>query len=292
MTVWTTTRHAIDLATPRVMGIVNITPDSFSDGGRHSGTSSALVHCERLLKDGADILDIGGESTRPGSDPVSVEEELSRVLPVLRGALTLGVPVSVDTVKPEVMRAALDAGADIVNDVNGLRRPGAVEAVAAHPSCGICLMHMQGEPKSMQEHPHYDDVVADVARFLAERVATLAAHGVARGRLTLDPGVGFGKTVAHNFELLARQRELLALGVPLLAGWSRKSSLGAVTGRPVEQRLAASVAAALAAALQGASVLRVHDVAETVDALKVWRAAGLLPTGVEPASDQASQSGR
>ena len=292
MTVWTTTRYAIDLATPRVMGIVNLTPDSFSDGGRHAGTSAALAHCERLLKDGADILDIGGESTRPGSDPVPVDEELARVLPVLRGALALGVPVSVDTVKPEVMRAALETGADIVNDVNGLRRPGAVEAVAAHPSCGICLMHMQGEPKSMQEHPHYDDVVADVARFLAERVATLAEHGVARERLTLDPGVGFGKTAAHNFELLARQRELLALGVPLLAGWSRKSSLGAVTGRPVEQRLAASVAAALAAALQGASILRVHDVAETVDALKVWRAAGLLPAGTDRGSDQASQSVR
>jgi len=292
MTVWTTTRYGIDLATPRVMGIVNITPDSFSDGGRHAGTPAALVHCERLLKDGADILDIGGESTRPGSDPVPVEEELARVLPVLRGALTLGVPVSVDTVKPEVMRAALDLGADIVNDVNGLRQSGAMEAVAAHPSCGICLMHMQGEPKSMQEHPHYDDVVADVARFLAERIATLTARGVARERLTLDPGVGFGKTVAHNFELLARQRELLALGVPLLAGWSRKSSLGAVTGRPVEQRLAASVAAALAAALQGASILRVHDVAETVDALKVWRAAGLLPAGTDRGSDQASQSVR
>ena len=290
MTVWTTTRYGIDLATPRVMGIVNITPDSFSDGGRHAGTPAALVHCERLLKDGADILDIGGESTRPGSDPVPVEEELARVLPVLRGALTLGVPVSVDTVKPEVMRAALDLGADIVNDVNGLRQSGAMEAVAAHPSCGICLMHMQGEPKSMQEHPHYDDVVADVARFLAERIATLTARGVARERLTLDPGVGFGKTVAHNFELLARQRELLAFGVPLLAGWSRKSSLGAVTGRPVEQRLAASVAAALAAALQGASILRVHDVAETVDALKVWRAAGLLPAGTDRGSDQASQS--
>jgi len=292
MTVWTTTRYAIDLGTPRVMGIVNITPDSFSDGGRHAGTPAALAHCERLLKDGADILDIGGESTRPGSDPVPVEEELARVLPVLRGALTLGVPVSVDTVKPEVMRAALDVGADIVNDVNGLRQSGAMEAVAAHPSCGICLMHMQGEPKSMQEHPHYDDVVADVARFLAERIATLTARGVARERLTLDPGVGFGKTVAHNFELLARQRELLALGVPLLAGWSRKSSLGAVTGRPVEQRLAASVAAALAAALQGASILRVHDVAETVDALKVWRAAGLLPAGTDRGSDQASQSVR
>ena len=292
MTVWTTTRYAIDLATPRVMGIVNLTPDSFSDGGRHAGTSAALAHCERLLKDGADILDIGGESTRPGSEPVPVDEELARVLPVLRGALALGVPVSVDTVKPEVMRAALEVGADIVNDVNGLRRPGAVEAVAAHPSCGICLMHMQGEPKSMQEHPHYDDVVADVARFLVERIATLTARGVARERLTLDPGVGFGKTVAHNFELLARQRELLALDVPLLAGWSRKSSLGAVTGRPVEQRLAASVAAALAAALQGASILRVHDVAETVDALKVWRAAGLLPAGTDGGSDLASQSGR
>ena len=277
MTVWHTTRFAIDLATPRVMGIVNTTPDSFSDGGRHAGAAAALSHCERLLRDGAELLDIGGESTRPGSDPVPVEEELARVLPVLRGALSMGVPVSIDTVKPEVMRAALDLGVDIVNDVYALRRPGALEAVAAHPSCGVCLMHMQGEPKSMQDHPHYDDVAADVARFLAERVEALAARGVVRERLMLDPGYGFGKTVVHNFDLLARQRELLALGLPLLVGWSRKSSLGTVTGRPVDQRLAASVAAALAAALKGAAVLRVHDVAETVDALKVWRAAGLLP---------------
>lgn len=277
MTVWHTTRFAIDLATPRVMGIVNTTPDSFSDGGRHAGAAAALAHCERLVQDGAELLDIGGESTRPGSDPVPVEEELARVLPVLRGALSMGVPVSVDTVKPEVMRAALDLGVDILNDVYALRRPGALEAVAAHPSCGVCLMHMQGEPKSMQDRPHYDDVAADVARFLAERVQTLAARGVGRERLTLDPGYGFGKTVEHNFELLARQRELLALGLPLLVGWSRKSSLGSITGRPVDERLTASVAAALAAALKGAAVLRVHDVAETVDALKVWRAAGLLP---------------
>ena len=277
MTVWHTTRFAIDLATPRVMGIVNTTPDSFSDGGRHAGAAAALAHCERLLRDGAEILDIGGESTRPGSEAVPVEDELARVLPVLRGALSFGVPLSVDTVKPEVMRAALELGVDIVNDVYALRRPGALEVVAAHPSCGVCLMHMQGEPKSMQDRPHYDDVAADVARFLQERVDALAARGVARERLVLDPGYGFGKTVAHNFELLARQRELLTLGVPLLAGWSRKSSLGSITGRPVDQRLAASVAAALAAALHGARVLRVHDVAETVDALKVWRAAGLLP---------------
>jgi dihydropteroate synthase len=223
---------------------------------------------------------------------VPVEEELARVLPVLRGALSFGVPLSVDTVKPEVMRAALELGVDIVNDVYALRRPGALEAVAAHPSCGVCLMHMQGEPKSMQDRPHYDDVVADVARFLGERVEALTARGVARERLTLDPGYGFGKTVAHNVELLARQRELLALGLPLLVGWSRKSSLGSITGRPVDERLAGSIAAALAAALHGARVLRVHDVAETVDALKVWRAAGLLPPAPQAACAAPAAGGK
>lgn len=275
---WQTTRFRIDLARPQVMGIVNVTPDSFSDGGRHAEARTALRHCEQLLKEGADILDIGGESSRPGALALPLEEELSRVLPVVKEAVTLGVPVSVDTYKPKVMRAVLDLGADIVNDINALRAPGALQVVAAHASCGVCLMHMRGEPKSMQTDPRYDDVVGEVAQFLSARISTLSGAGVDRERIVLDPGIGFGKTVDHNFELLARQRELLVLGHALLAGWSRKSSLGAVTGRPVEDRLTASVAAALAAVQHGARIVRVHDVAATVDALKVWRRAGLPDT--------------
>lgn len=273
---WQTARYSLDLSLPKVMGIVNTTPDSFSDGGRHVGVRAALAHCETLLEQGADILDIGGESSRPGSDAVALDEELARVLPVLTGAARLGVPISVDTTKPEVMRAALELGCDIVNDINALRAPGALDAVAAHPNCGVCLMHMRGEPKSMQVDPHYGDVVTEVAEFLSERMRRLLERGVAVGRIALDPGIGFGKTAQHNFELLARQRELLALGAPLLAGWSRKSSLGLLTGRPVQERLAASLAAALAAVQHGARIVRVHDVAATVDALKVWRAAGLV----------------
>ncbi|PPE67713.1 dihydropteroate synthase [Caldimonas caldifontis] len=272
---WQTTRYDIDLSRPRVMGIVNITPDSFSDGGQHGDTRSALAHCEQLLREGADILDLGGESSRPGAEALPLEEELNRVLPVLREAVRLGVPVSVDTYKPEVMRAALDTGADIINDIFALRSPGAEAVVAEHPRCGLCLMHMQGEPRSMQAAPHYDDVVAEVHEFLRERAETLRIQGVAAARVVLDPGYGFGKSVEHNFELLRRQAELLALGYPVLAGWSRKSSLGAVTGRPVSGRLAASVAAALAAVERGARLVRVHDVAATVDALKVWSHAGL-----------------
>ena len=275
--IWQTTRFAIDLDEPRVMGIVNVTPDSFSDGGAHATPSAALAHCERLLKEGADILDIGGESSRPGALPVGVDEEWRRVQPVLAGAMKLGCPVSIDTVHAELMRSALDMGVDIVNDIHALRSPGAVDVVAAHSNCGVCLMHMRGEPRSMQADPAYEDVVAEVGAFLAERAHVLTERGVARQRIVLDPGIGFGKTVAHNFELLRRQRELLGLGHPLLVGWSRKSSLGAVTGRQAGERMAASVAAALAALAAGASVLRVHDVAATVDALKVWRAAGLLP---------------
>ncbi|MDQ5897480.1 MAG: dihydropteroate synthase [Pseudomonadota bacterium] len=273
--VWRTTRHAIDLGRVRVMGIVNATPDSFSDGGR--ALQASLQHCETLLAQGADILDIGGESTRPGSQPVPEDEEWARVAPVLRHALTLGAPVSIDTCKAGVMQRALDLGVDIVNDIAALRAPGAVEAVASHPSCGLCLMHMSGEPRTMQLAPRHDDVVAEVAAHLAGRVAELGRRGVARERIVLDPGIGFGKRVEDNFALISGQRALLALGLPVLAGWSRKSSLGAVTGRPVGERLAASVAAALAAAHCGARVVRVHDVAETVDALQVWSAAGLLP---------------
>jgi dihydropteroate synthase len=197
------------------------------------------------------------------------------VLPVLEGALKLGVPVSIDTVKPEVMKRALEHGADIVNDINALRLPGAVEAVAAHPDCGVCLMHMRGDPATMQQRPAYDDVVAEVSAFLHERLQALEGQGVAAERIVVDPGIGFGKSVEHNLELMRRQRELLALGRPLLLGWSRKSTLGALTGRPVEERLAASVAAALASVQLGARIVRVHDVAATADALKVWGAAGL-----------------
>ena len=271
---WQTTRFRINLTQVRVMGIVNVTPDSFSDGGRLAGAAAALGHCEQLLSEGADILDIGGESSRPGAQPVTAQQEMDRVLPVLEGALKLGCPVSVDTVKPQVMRAALALGADIVNDIGALRAPGAIEAALEHPGCGICLMHMRGEPRSMQAQPVYGDVVAEVSAYLRERVDALQARGIAPDRIVLDPGIGFGKSVEHNLELLKRQHELLALGRPLLLGWSRKSTLGALTGRPVSERVAASVAAALAAVQQGARIIRVHDVAATADALKVWRSAG------------------
>lgn len=276
---WQTTRFRIDLVAPRVMGIVNVTPDSFSDGGLHGGAAGALAHCEQLLKDGADILDIGGESTRPGSEPVPLRDELARVLPVLRGAVALGVPVSLDSYKPEVMRAALDLGVDIVNDIKALREPGALDVVAAHANCGVCLMHMRGDqPKTMQDgDPQYDDVVAEVRAFLLARVEALRARGIDEARITLDPGIGFGKRTEHNVALLVRQDELLRLGLPLLAGWSRKGVLGRLTGRELGDRLVPSVAAALASVQRGARIVRVHDVAATVDALKVWRAAGLCP---------------
>jgi len=278
---WQTSRHRIALDQPRVMGIVNVTPDSFSDGGRFfAGTQAALAQCEKLLAEGAAILDIGGESSRPGSPPVPLDEELARVLPVVREAVRLGVPVSVDTYKPEVMRQVLDLGADIINDIWGLQQAGAVEAVAAHPLCGVCLMHMHGEPGTMQRNPMEGDAVPQVRRFLQERSGLLRQRGVAADRIVWDPGIGFGKTVEQNFALLARQRELLQDGYPLLAGWSRKSSLGTVTGEPVDQRMAASVAAALLAVEHGASIVRVHDVRETVAALKVWtmtRQAGRAP---------------
>jgi dihydropteroate synthase len=271
--VWQTSRFRIDLAQPRVMGIVNVTPDSFSDGGAHASTSAALKHCEQLLKEGADILDIGGESTRPGSPAVPLEAELARVLPVVREAVKLNVPLSIDTYKPEVMRAVLDLGADIVNDIWALRQPGAREAVAAHPSCGICLMHMHRDPQTMQAAPMSGDVIPEVLSFLQAQVQLLRALKVEPSRITLDPGVGFGKTVAQNFALLARQRELLEGGLPLLLGWSRKSSIGAVTGiEAASDRIVPSVAAALLAVDRGAAVVRVHDVRDTVAAIAVWRA--------------------
>ena len=270
--LWQTSRFKIDLGRPRVMGIVNVTPDSFSDGGQFADTRAACAHCDDLLAQGADLLDIGGESTRPGAIVPRAKEEIERVLPVLRHAVALGVPVSVDTSEPAVMRAALGLGVDIVNDVRALRRPGALEAIASHPLAGVCLMHMQGEPGSMQQAPHYGDVVAEVMAFLAERAAALLAFGVDRERIVFDPGYGFGKTADHNLELLRRQRELLSLGRPLLVGWSRKATLGKITGKPVAERAAASVAAALLAVQRGASIVRVHDVAATVDALKVLAA--------------------
>lgn len=266
---WQTSRYRIDLSRPRVMGIVNVTPDSFSDGGRHATASAALAHCERLLRDGADILDIGGESTRPGTEPVPLEEELARLLPVVREAVRLGAPLSVDTYKPEVMRAVLDLGADVINDIWALRQAGAAAAVAAHPSCGVCLMHMHGEPASMQREPMAGDAVPAVLAFLEDQTRRLRRLGVAAQRIAWDPGIGFGKTVDQNFALLARQDELLAAGHPLLVGWSRKSSLGSVSGMTVDERLVPSVAAALLAVERGAHVVRVHDVRETVAALKV-----------------------
>ncbi|MGJ7486693.1 dihydropteroate synthase [Variovorax sp. LT2P21] len=272
-TTWRTSRFLIDLARPQVMGIVNVTPDSFSDGGAHASTQAALRHCEELLRQGADILDIGGESTRPGSPAVSLDDELARVIPVMREAVRLGVPLSIDTYKPEVMRAVLDLGADIVNDIWALRQPGAVAAVAQHPSCGVCLMHMHRNPQTMQVAPMAGDVVPVVATFLMERANALRDLRIAPSRIVLDPGIGFGKTVAQNFALLARQRELLAAGYPVLAGWSRKSSLGTVTGiEAADARMVPSVAAALLAVERGAAVVRVHDVRDTVAALAVWRA--------------------
>lgn len=271
--IWRTTRFAIDLTQPKVMGIVNVTPDSFSDGGAHASTDAAVRHCAELVEEGADILDIGGESTRPGSPAVPLDAELARVVPVVREAVKLGVPISVDTYKSEVMRAVLDLGADIVNDVWALRQPGATEAVAAHPSCGVCLMHMHRDPQTMQVAPMSGDVVPAVHAFLTQHAKALTALGVEAERIVLDPGIGFGKTVAQNFALLGRQRELLASGWPLVAGWSRKSSLGAVTGIEVAgERMVPSVAAAVLAVEQGASIVRVHDVRETVAALSVWRA--------------------
>ena len=274
---WRCGRFLVDLSQPKVMGIVNVTPDSFSDGGRYADADAARMHCDRLVAEGADILDIGGESTRPGARLPDTDEQLRRVVPVLRHAITLGVPVSVDTADPAVMAAALELGVDILNDVRALQAPGALATAASDPAVGVCLMHMQGEPGTMQQAPHYegDDVLADVSRFLAARRDAALAAGIARERIALDPGIGFGKTVAHNVAISARQHELLALGCPLLLGWSRKSTLGSLTGRPVGERLVASVAAALAAVRQGAVVVRVHDVADTVDALKVWRALTL-----------------
>jgi dihydropteroate synthase len=270
---WHTTRFRVDLSQPQVMGIVNVTPDSFSDGGQHASTRAALTHCEQLLKEGANILDIGGESTRPGAPAVSLQEELARVLPVVREAVRLNVPISIDTYKADVIQAVLDAGVDIINDVWALRQAGAQQMVASHQSCGVCLMHMHGEPQTMQTLPMQGSSIQPVVDFLKSHAQALQTIGVSRERIALDPGVGFGKTVAQNFELLANQDHLLALGYPLLVGWSRKSSLGAVTGCEVGERMVPSVAAAVLAVERGARLVRVHDVAQTVQSIKVWQAA-------------------
>ena len=256
-----------------VMGILNITPDSFSDAGQYQHLEFALSRAEQMIADGADIIDIGGESSRPGAPPLPLQDELQRVMPVLYALRDCGKPLSVDTYKPEVMREAILAGADMINDINGFRAPGAIEAVQGS-DCALCIMHMQNVPETMQQQPQYEDVVREVIAFLRERVDTMVAAGIARERLCVDPGFGFGKTVEQNYALLRATRQLRSeLGLPVLAGLSRKSMVGAVTGRPVGQRLAGSIAGALAAVAQGAEIIRVHDVAETVDALKVWRMA-------------------
>ena len=255
------------------MGILNVTPDSFSDGGRFQSLEFAVSRAEEMISEGVDLIDIGGESTRPGSPAVPLDEELRRVIPAVYALRDLGKPLSIDTYKPEVMREAILAGADMINDINAFRAPGALEAVA-DSDCGLCVMHMQHSPETMQQSPEYTDVVGEVVDFLRERVEAMVAAGIDRKRICIDPGFGFGKTVEHNYALLrnigAMQQEL---GLPVLAGLSRKSMIGAVTGRPLEQRLAGSLAGALAALAHGARIVRVHDVAETVDAFKVWQAA-------------------
>ena len=266
-------RFELSLDRPLVMGVLNVTPDSFSDGGRFMDPAAALEHAQRMIAGGADLIDIGAESTRPGASPTSESEELRRILPLVERLSGASVPISADTRKPAVMRAAIAAGAGMINDVSALRAPGALEAVAgASQPIAICLMHMQGEPASMQQTPAYGDVVSEVKEFLAERARASEAAGIARERIVLDPGFGFGKTVAHNLALMRGLPEIVALGFPVLAGLSRKSTIGALTGRDVDERVAGSLAAALAAVARGATIVRVHDVRETVDALKVWNA--------------------
>ena len=260
-----------DLSRPLVMGVVNVTPDSFFDGGQYLRRDAALAHAQQLIAEGADILDVGGESTRPGASPVGIQEELDRILPIVEELRDAPVPVSIDTFKPEVMKAAISAGAQMVNDINALQDTAAMNALAASQAA-VCLMHKQGNPQTMQQQPHYENVVAEVSAFLLDRIAASQAAGIQRDRIVIDPGFGFGKTLAHNLDLLRELDKLAELGVPMLAGLSRKSMLGALTGQDVAHRLPASIAAALIAVQHGANIVRVHDVRATVDALKIWSA--------------------
>jgi dihydropteroate synthase len=264
-------RYTLPLDRPLLMGVVNVTPDSFSDGGRFLDRAQALAHARRLIAEGADLLDIGGESSRPGAQPVSEDEELQRVMPLLEALADAPVPISVDTRRPRVMREALAQGASMINDIEALSAPGALEAVAAS-DCAVCLMHKRGDPATMQRDPRYDEVLSEVADYLSGRIAAARTAGIAADRIVADPGFGFGKTLGHNLALLKRLPELARLGVPLLVGWSRKSSLGELTGRAAEDRLAGSLAAALLALHGGAKILRVHDVKETRDVVLVWEA--------------------
>ena len=275
---WQCGRFDLNLDRAVVMGVLNVTSDSFSDGGQHNAADRAIDHALTLISQGAGIIDIGGESTRPGAQPVPAQIELARLLPVIEALRHSDIPLSVDTCKPEVMRAALDAGADIINDISGFNVPQARQLVALHPDCGLCVMHMQGEPRTMQQAPHYEDVTVEVCRDLHQKAVMLEAAGVARARIALDPGFGFGKSVAHNFELMRNLQMLVELGYPVLVGVSRKSMIGVATGRSVEHRLAGSLAGALAALARGAKIIRVHDVEQTVDAVRVWEAVekGLL----------------
>ena len=257
---------------PLVMGILNTTPDSFSDGGKFRTAKDALAQAELMITNGVDLIDIGGESTRPGAEPVSLQEELDRVLPVIEGLKDCGVPLSIDTYKAETMRQALRAGVDCVNDIWALRQEGAIDAVLEHANCGIVLMHMQRDPLTMQFNPEYQDVIAEVKQFLQERAELLQANGVERNRIVIDPGFGFGKSLEHNLHMLSQFQAFSTLGYPVLAGISRKSMIGKITGKDANDRVAPSIAAAIMAADRGANIIRVHDVAETVDALKLWEA--------------------
>ncbi len=264
----------LDLSRPLVMGIVNVTPDSFSDGGLHLQRDAAVAHAEKLIREGADIIDIGGESTRPGALSVSLNQELDRVLPVIEGLRGVQVPLSIDTCKPEVMRAAIKAGVHMINDISAMQESGAMDAVTGS-DVALCLMHKQGVPQSMQTEPHYHDVVLEVREFLSMRLAAANAAGIESARLLIDPGFGFGKTLAHNLLLLRELPQLCGLGVPVLAGLSRKSMLGSLTGQDAAHRMPASIAAALLAVQRGAAIVRVHEVRETVDALKIWNAINI-----------------
>jgi dihydropteroate synthase len=281
-------RYNFALDRPLVMGIVNVTPDSFSDGGRFLDPRQAIDQGLRLREEGADLLDVGGESTRPGARFVSIQEELDRVLPVLEGLRDCGAALSVDTMKPKVMAAALAAGADMVNDVKALEAPGALEVVAAR-SCGLCLMHMRGAPRTMQDRPHYQDVAVTVAEYLAQRLSACLQADIEPERIVIDPGFGFGKTLEHNIALF-KKIPTLTEKAPVLVGVSRKSMIGLITGQAVQDRLAGSVAAAVLAAMQGASILRVHDVRPTVDALKIWQTLG-APPGMR-STDSAPRGGQ